>query len=258
VSMTEMIRRVVGVLVPLPMRQLRWRMRWMRTTPAYLHAPIATTVRLAYWTIAECFLSRVKFREGPFLFVTMPNNTCSLFSYVFQAYEPDVLRFLNSYLKRADVFVDAGANIGLFTAYASRAVGPSGRVIAFEAHPLTSSVLAENVALNKLDNVTIISAALGDKAGELKMKYVQGDAGSTHVAIRPVAEDLNVPVVTLDTELQGRGVIRVDYLKIDVEGFERQVLDGAIETITRNPHITVQTELIESPVKNSEAIEPSP
>jgi FkbM family methyltransferase len=218
----------------------------MRTTSAYRDAPIATARRLAYWTIAECVLNRLKFRIGPFQFVTMPNNTCGLFSYVGQSYEEDVMRIINLYLKPGDVFVDAGANVGIFTAYASRTVGKSGHVIAFEAHPLTSGILADNVALNRLTNVTVVAAALGDKAGELKITYARADPGSTHVATRQQsAEDVVVPVVTLDAALQERGVVRADYLKIDVEGFELQVLKGAIDTIMRNPTIMVQTEVEE-------------
>jgi FkbM family methyltransferase len=217
----------------------------MRATLAYRDAPIATAARLAYWTIAECVSNRLRFRVGPFQFLTIPNNTCGLLSYVDQSYEPDELRIVDLYLRPGDTFVDAGANVGIFTAYASRAVGKSGCVIAFEAHPLISTVLAENVALNKLTNVTVVTAALGDKAGELKMKYPRADPGSTHVAIRPSAEDATVPVVTLDAALRERGVAHADYLKIDVEGFERQVLEGAMDTITRNPTIIVQTEVFE-------------
>ena len=189
-SMRSFVRHIVRPLVPLPIRQLPWRVRWMKKTPAYLHAPVTTAARLGYWTIAECLLNRLKFTEGPFHFLTMPNNTCALSSYVAGSYEPELLRFLNSNLNRGGIFVDAGANIGFYTAYASRAIGPSGCVIAFEPHPLTSSVLAENITLNELVNVTIVRAALGNRVGELKMKYVQGDSGSTHVAVQPATEDL--------------------------------------------------------------------
>jgi hypothetical protein len=114
---------MIRALVPMPIRQLPWRMRWIRTTSAYVRAPISTSARLVFWSIAECFMRRLKFTEGPFHFITMPNNFCGLWTYVAQ---PELLRFVDSRLKFGDVFVDVGANVGLYSAHASRAVGPNG------------------------------------------------------------------------------------------------------------------------------------
>jgi FkbM family methyltransferase len=131
----------------------------------------------------------------------------------------------------------------VYSVFASRLVGPAGRVLAIEANPRTHRYLADNVAKNGLANVTTVNCAVGDADGELRISADRRNAGATHVAISD-EDGTRVPVRRLDDLLREYGVDAVHYMKIDVEGYELPVLRGAIDVIRRNPDIVVQTELI--------------
>src|SRR5262249_684607 len=85
------------------------------------------------------------------------------FIYYWGCWEPDESWVIRALLRPGDVFVDVGANVGYFSPLAARAVGPLGRVIAFEPTPPTLEELRHNVALNDLQNVTVHGEAVLDR-----------------------------------------------------------------------------------------------
>jgi|SRR5271157_835068 len=133
--------------------------------------------------------------------------------------------FFRRYLRPGDTVIDVGANVGHLTLSASVAVGPAGVVHAVEPHPRIFLYLAGNVALNSAKNVVLHNVALGK--GEESVFFTDNrksdDANSVSVA--GLANCVEVPLLQLDDLPVGRTV--VDLLKIDVEGYEKFVLDGA-------------------------------
>jgi FkbM family methyltransferase len=239
--MNDMAKR----LVPAPVRALRWRIPWRRRTPAHAAAPATAWVRALRFTLREMAGGEFAFRTpGGLVMRTMTNNFSSFAMAVAGARDPDIWAFVEARLRPGASFVDAGANIGAYTLPASRLVGPAGRVIAFEAHPLTFALLKRNVEENRLSNVTVENRALGDTAGTLRLSFTAANPGETHVAGADEG-GVAVPVTTLDEALSRAGTGAVDYLKIDVEGFELPVLRGALRTLRESPGIIVQTELQE-------------
>lgn len=148
-------------------------------------------------------------------------------------------------LKPDDVYVDVGANIGMHTIAAGRAMHFRGKIFAFEPFEKTSRLLAKTVWINGLAGITEIhQSAVADKAGLMDLHL-----GSTcgHHSLFPIdlppadgARAVKVEVVTLDSTLPAGQ--KVDLLKIDVEGAELEVLAGAVGTITRNKDIAVIAE----------------
>ncbi|MBI5239853.1 MAG: FkbM family methyltransferase [Elusimicrobia bacterium] len=130
--------------------------------------------------------------------------------------------------------VDAGAHIGVFTLMAARRVGPSGRVFAFEPSPGSRKILERNVRCNGLSWVSVIPAALADAPGTASF-YAADASAANPVAdsLDPVPgrEPVSVPVLRLDDALAREGVSRVDLLKVDVEGAELKLIDGAPRTL---------------------------
>lgn len=126
--------------------------------------------------------------------------------------------------------VDAGGHIGTFALMAGRRVGPEGRVIVFEPSPATLALLKRNLELNPMPWVKLHACALGAKDG-LATLYVStpGDGNPAADSLHPSKdrERVEVPLRPLDEVLAEDGVGRVDHLKIDVEGAELMVLDGA-------------------------------
>jgi len=139
-------------------------------------------------------------------------------------YEQGTMHVIAACLRPGDAFVDAGASVGQMAFHAARCVGPSGRVLAFEPAPERYEDLVDGIAINELENVTPIAAGLAALPGELRLFL----GGSPSMMDQSKAENtVTVLVHRLDDVLDQRGVERVRFLKIDVEGLEPEVLLGA-------------------------------
>jgi FkbM family methyltransferase len=136
-----------------------------------------------------------------------------------------------------DTVLDVGANVGLYALVAARAVGPGGRVFAFEPAPAAAALLAKNLRRNALQaRVSIAHCAAGAEAGVLRL-YVAGASSENsavsarvHTAANRPCEELEVPVVTLDTFCREHD-LHPQVVKIDVEGWELAVLRGMPELL---------------------------
>jgi FkbM family methyltransferase len=145
-------------------------------------------------------------------------------------YEFPDMGFLLHFLRAEDLFVDIGANVGSYSILACSAVGARG--VAFEPVPSTYKRLVENIRLNHLDErVKCINKGVGAQQGTITFT---SDSDTTNHVLAPGEQSSNkvtVDVTSLDTVLQGECP---SLIKIDVEGFETPVLDGAQETL-ENP-----------------------
>ncbi len=135
-------------------------------------------------------------------------------------------RWVEANLPADAVVIDAGANIGL-TAMMLSLLLPNGHVHAFEALPANAAHLRQNIAGNGMNNVSVNAVALGDRPGRMSMR---GAGSSSHVV--PLEGD-GIPMVRLDDYAAEAGLARVDFVKMDVEGFEPAVLAGAAGLIGR-------------------------
>jgi FkbM family methyltransferase len=135
--------------------------------------------------------------------------------------------FFRAYLRPGDTCIDAGANVGLLTLTASELVGDEGCVIAVEAHPRTCRYLRENLKLNHCTNVRACHAALAAAPGTLLFSE-EAEDDLRHVV--PSGPGLRVPAVTLDSLTAA--IDAVHLLKLDVEGYECEVLRGADRTLS--------------------------
>jgi FkbM family methyltransferase len=137
-------------------------------------------------------------------------------------------RLLASYLREGDCMVDVGANVGTLALTAAGRVGQAGIVYAFEGHPRVYRYLQENVALNGFANVRAFNLAIGDVDGTTQFSDLRSDDQNSIVRR---GEGITVPMRPLDA----LGIIEpvIHLLKIDVEGYERFVLEGARELLAR-------------------------
>jgi FkbM family methyltransferase len=148
-------------------------------------------------------------------------------------------------LRPGDVFVDGGANIGLFSLVAARSVGPSGKVVAFEPAPATRAALRGNLELNALPWVEVRPDALGARPGTLELVTFTGDRSglsSFNPADAAGGRKEQVRVVTLDEAL-GEAAVKVRLLKLDLEGAEYGALQGASGLLGRaKPDLIIELE----------------
>ncbi len=173
-------------------------------------------------------------RFGPNLrFSVRYRDDSSLALLYFLQFEPPSLALLlEAALTPGDTFVDVGANIGVYAGWAARLVGPTGVVYAFEPVPRTVEFLRSFVGLNELDRVNVVPLAVGASPGHVELNTVAHHSGISSAVGLSVprsakSEAITVQVTTLDRFLLEEGETRVQLLKIDVEGWELEVLRGA-------------------------------
>jgi FkbM family methyltransferase len=143
------------------------------------------------------------------------------------AYEREETRLVLGYLRPGMTVLDVGANVGYYTLAAAARVGPKGRVIAVEPSPYAADRLAATVSANAIEHVRIERLALGSRSADLPLYLPLPDNHAPSLLGDPGRASVTVPVRTLDACLPDWAVDRVDLLKLDVEGYEAEVLAGA-------------------------------
>lgn len=138
-------------------------------------------------------------------------------------HEPELAHLIDLLLPDDGVFLDVGADAGYFTIYVASRPGFRGQVHAFEPVEASFAVLQELVtSLGCTQSVTGHRAAASDRIGSVTIEVAE-QPGHAHVTDKPVQHGQTVPTLTLDS----LRLERVDFLKVDVEGHESQVLRGA-------------------------------
>ena len=144
--------------------------------------------------------------------------------------------------KPGDTVFDLGANAGITTYQFSKMVGPTGRIISFEPDPILLPYIKRNIARHKLENVTLIEAAIGAKDGTANF-FSEGTTGSSleHTQDRSSKGDVvEVPIVSLPTAIAKFGA--PNFCKMDIEGAEIETLESVVDLIsTKNIHFVVDT-----------------
>lgn len=148
-----------------------------------------------------------------------------------EPYELEMLRAMAASLSAGDLVLDVGANIGNHTLYLAAVSGAD--VIAYEPDLRLTEALTRSVSVNNLEQrVSVRNVAVADQTGELVLvDDVDGNMGGQHLSTEPDAEGPRVPVVRLDDEMPD-GTVHA--MKIDVEGYELNVLRGARSLIERD------------------------
>src|SRR5580704_1635191 len=163
--------------------------------------------------------------------------------FILGIYEPGCTDVLRQYAREGSLCVDVGANLGYFSIFMSRLVGGRGQVIAFEPMPDTVEMLRKNVLVNDLRNVTVVQAAASDVSGSVEFfsepsQSMTKTASMLNHRFQGAAQTTIVPSVRLDDYFAGASRLP-DFIKIDVEGAEEAVLNGARETLARGGPVLV-------------------
>ncbi|MEM3630909.1 MAG: FkbM family methyltransferase [Nitrososphaerota archaeon] len=182
-------------------------------------------------------------KEPKYIILEMNNKrinllyNISIFLVIRQIFLDDQYDTHSSKIK-GKVVIDVGANVGVFSIYTT--IIGAKKVYAFEPVPETYNILKKNIKLNNLENLIIpINKGLGEK-DENKIIYFNssGDIGATLnfsklKYLKEKENKINVLVTTLDKFIKQNKIPRVDFIKMDVEGYEENVLLGAKETIKK-------------------------
>jgi len=162
--------------------------------------------------------------------------------YFLGTYEAGVMNMIQKHLRIGDIFIDVGANIGAMTLLARSLVGPAGFVYAFEPHPVVYRDLKENIRINQYDNIMCMQVAIGDSDQNMYLSEREICRGASTLIDRPgnLPNKYLVEVKTLD-DLMIKRKRPVNMLKIDAEGYDLRVLNGAEQLILKDrPKIIVE------------------
>jgi FkbM family methyltransferase len=186
---------------------------------AHLNGGLLQRLWVVFNCLPECnFKMRLRFFMAFSRFVPTPIRRMSPIRASIEHYTP----------QPGDTVVDGGAFPGDFTIFASRRVGPSGRVFAFEPNPKNFACLQRQVAAFGCSNVVLVPKGLWHSDCSMRMS-------GTGVSVQLSAEgEHSVELVALDAEMKRLGVARVDFLKLDIEGAEPEALKGGMKTLMKN------------------------
>ena len=137
-------------------------------------------------------------------------------------------------LAPGQVMVDVGAHLGLYTLLAARRVGPTGHVLAVEPVPRFAEKIRRHAAMNRLGNITVAEMALAHTEGSGQIYDYGCESGLVGKNDMPPTAVYTVPVKTLDGLREEFSLPRVDAIKIDVEGAEWAVCQGAVRTLRQD------------------------
>jgi FkbM family methyltransferase len=231
---------------------LRGLFRWylskfpLRDGKAYfyerLHAGLAPEDRYAVVRLDQGFRMKLDLADPEQLKVYF-------YGHYHERYEADLVRRL---LGDDDVFWDVGANVGYFTLVAATALNHRGKVVAFEPGKNAYARLTENLALNPYRNILTFPVAVTDREGEAVL-HVAGDIADSSASLYPAARTQAgqevCRTVALDQFLKAEGLRPPDLIKLDAEGAELAVLQGARGLLADSPPLW----LMEMEEKNLQA-----
>ncbi|HSS63313.1 MAG TPA: FkbM family methyltransferase, partial [Gammaproteobacteria bacterium] len=162
--------------------------------------------------------------------MVLPDDLDQLTTYVLLEQEDwfeDETSFLRKFLAPGMRVLDVGANFGVYTLLAARGVGAHGRIFSVEPSSTTARWLRANVALNDFENVDVFEHALSDRNGELRLSMQAGAEGRRLLADASSFErGERVKVLRLDEFARRCGIESIDFVKLDAEGAEKQIIDG--------------------------------
>ncbi|HUB79448.1 MAG TPA: FkbM family methyltransferase [Bryobacteraceae bacterium] len=149
-----------------------------------------------------------------------------------ERFEPKVRKRIQETVRPGMTVLDIGANFGYYTVEMAHLVGPAGRVIAFEPQLRMVAELKANLEINGLDNVLVCTAALSSETGTrtfyLPAAGNEGFGSFCNNGRAEIAEVTVVPCATLDRSLSEIGIANVDFVKMDAEGAELQIVEGGL------------------------------
>ena len=224
------------------------KIRWLFSHEICRKHPIRACWRLIRWELLRVANGQLTYKyDDDFQITLLPNEGASRLTYYFGVSEPDLFRVYNEFLKPGMIVVDAGANIGLHSLFYSKRVGGSGKIYSFEPSKKNFSRLMAHVQYNRVTNIEGLCLALGAKHGSAKIVDNEEDTSRTFLqsSLSNNGEASTVTLESLDAFAKFKQVERIDFLKIDVEGYEAEILAGARDLLTRQVIKVIQVELDE-------------
>jgi len=148
-----------------------------------------------------------------------------------KTYEKETRDMIIKELRKDDIVVDCGANIGYFSLFMAELVGKNGKVIAFEPEPSNFKLLKHNIKVNNYENIIPMPFAVSDKLGSTNLKL---ESTVAHYLTEEKTKDsIQVDAITLDSYFENYQK-KIRLVKMDVEGYESEIINGMRNMIKNN------------------------
>ena len=199
--------------------------------------PANLLLKLSEWRFPKAFPRVLQRRIGDSWLLVLVNEDVGRQIAVLRRYEQTDSRALKTLIRPSDRCIDVGANIGYFTMLLAQSA-PQGSVVAFDPIPLNHALLSASLELNGYSHVQAICSAVSDHEGNVSFVEAEDGAYSSLIDTGRVAAATRreVSACTLDSHWKSSGRSAIDVIKIDVEGAERLVIDGAKELMASDCH----------------------
>jgi len=155
-----------------------------------------------------------------------------------RSYEPLETKTIKGLVKKGEVVIDAGANIGYYTVMLSKLVGETGKVYSFEPSKKCFRLLKKNVEVNKCDNVVLVNKALSNHNGETSFYIHCDDHGSSSIKCTSGCKEVKVKCIKLDDYIPQEE--QISLMKMDIEEAEVVALEGAEDTLKRCDKVVIE------------------
>jgi FkbM family methyltransferase len=206
--------------------------------------PVGTLTFLLAWLVPWRPAFRVRAEPSKLSFFVHRRDAAGRHIAKYGHHESLLTQWISDYLARSShgIFVDVGANLGWHVVHAAQQEAVE-TVVAFEPDPFNAWLLDRNVSANRVGNVVVSNCAVGAQRGVVTLhRYKSSNYGRHSVLADYGNESRSVPVTDLDSALDGIGLAdrRVLILKIDVEGYEPAVIEGATQTLARTDVVILE------------------
>ncbi len=184
-------------------------------------------------------ISHIKFAEveGHKMFLDSHHRGISIHG----TYDPFETEVLKNQIKKGDVVLDLGANIGFFTLIFAKLVGEEGKVFAFEPDPDNFSLLKKNIEINGYQNVILVHKAVSNETGKTRL-YLSSEASDHRIYDSyDGRKSIEIETTRLDDYFNKYNG-RIDFIKMDVQGAEWAVIKGASSLLQKTKNLKITTE----------------
>lgn len=193
-----------------------------------------------YLKIGKTVLPKfIEYDDHNFFLESEDSVNLAIFGYEHEKFELNL--FKNS-LKKGDVVLDMGANIGLYSLAAAKIVGNSGKIYSFEPDPITFKNLKKNIESNKYNNVELINKAVSNKTGTITFTSSENITSRSKNHIKTADEQeknsIKIHTIKMDDFFENKNNV-INVIKMDIEGAEFEALKGMKKIIDKNIHLKI-------------------
>lgn len=173
----------------------------------------------------------------------------NLYLDIFKTHDEFETKFVQKIIKKGDIVIDVGAHMGYYSLLFAKLVGKEGKVFAFEPDPKNFSRVERNVKLNNYTNIVLIQKAVSDKTGDATLYLGDLSGGNSIISTKNNQKKIPIETIKLDDFFEDK--IKVDFVKLDAEGFEYSIIHGMKSILSQNKELVLLVEFFPTLIKKA-------